>query len=79
MKAIGIPHVIYNIVDIKTRDITGVLDLKNENIHHVKGPVDLLIGINHAHMHTGEKRQAGHLVGRNSPLGWVVFGTSPGA
>ena len=25
-------------------------------------------------MHTGETRQAGHLVARKSPLGWVVFG-----
>ena len=37
-------------------------------------PVDLLIGINHARMHTGETRQAGNLVARKSPLGWVVFG-----
>ena len=25
-------------------------------------------------MHTGETRQAGNLVARKSPLGWVVFG-----
>ena len=77
-KAIGVPRINDNVVDIKTRDITGVLDLKNENIHRGKGPVDLLIGIDHAHMHTGEKRQAGHLVARNSPLRLVVFGTLPG-
>lgn len=78
VKAIGIPRIIDNVVDIRTRDITGVLDLKDKNIHRGKGAVDILIGIDPAHMHTGEKRQAGHLVARNSPLGWVVFGTSTG-
>ena len=29
-------------------------------------------------MHTGETRQAGHLVARHSPLGWVIFGATPG-
>jgi len=29
-------------------------------------------------MHTGETRQAGHLVARHSPLGWVIFGATQG-
>ena len=29
-------------------------------------------------MHIGETRQSGCLVARNSPLGWVVFGSAPG-
>ena len=29
-------------------------------------------------MHTGETKQVGDLVARNSPLGWVVFGAEPG-
>ena len=29
-------------------------------------------------MHTGETKQSGHLVARNSPLGWVVFGAASG-
>ena len=35
---------------------------------------DNTTGIDHARMHTGETRQAGHLVARKCPLGWVVFG-----
>ena len=29
-------------------------------------------------MHTGESKQAGQLVARHIPLGWVVFGGSSG-
>ena len=29
-------------------------------------------------MHTGETRQAGTLVARHSPLGWVIFRAAPG-
>ena len=39
--------------------------------------VDLLIGIDHVHMHAGETRQVDHLLARKSPLGWVVFGGKP--
>ena len=50
--------------------------LTKEKIYRGSGPVDLLIGIDHAQMHTGETRQSEHLVARNSPLGWVVFGAT---
>ena len=62
VKAIGIPRIIDHVVDIKTRDIIGVLDLKTKNIHRGKGPVDLLVGIDPPHMHTGEKRTSHHRV-----------------
>ena len=55
-----------------------MLRLENENVYRGKGPVDLLIGVDHARMHTGETRQAGHLEARHSPLGWVIFGATPG-
>ena len=55
------------------------LGIENEKIRHGKGPVDLLIGINHAQLHTGETRQCGQLVARKTPLGWVLFrGSSSG-
>jgi hypothetical protein len=48
-------------------------------IRRGKGHVDLLIGIDHAHMHTGhETKQADHLVARRSPLGWIIFGSTTG-
>ncbi|XP_068711858.1 uncharacterized protein [Montipora foliosa] len=74
VQAIGIPCISDDVVDIKTRDIAELLNLKKEDLYRGKGPVDLLIGIDHARMHTGETRQAKHLVARKSPLGWVVFG-----
>ena len=36
----------------------------------------MLIGIDHAHIHTGQKKQVGQLVARKMLLGWVVFGGS---
>ena len=75
LKEIGISD---DILEVKTKDITEVLSLNKEYIYCGKGPVDLLIGIDHARMHTGETRQAGYLVARHSPLGWVIFGAMPG-
>ena len=52
------------------------LDLLNRG----DGPVDLLIGVDHAKLHLGDgkMRQRGHLVARRTLLGWVVFGGKPG-
>ena len=74
IKAIGIPTISDDIVPIKTKEIGGHLGLTKEKLHRGRGPVDLLIGIDNAHMHTGETKQVEHLVTRNSPLRWVIFG-----
>ena len=77
VKAIGIPNISDDIVGIETKEIARQFGLKGK-IHRGKGPVDILIGIDHPRMHTGETKQVGDLVARNSPLGWVVFGAKPG-
>ena len=77
VKAIGIPCISDDIVDIKIKDIIEGLGLEKENIYRGKGPIYLLIGIDHARMHTGETRQARHVVARKYPLGWVIFGAAP--
>ena len=69
VKAIGIPRISDDVVEVKTKEITECLGLKKGNLYRGKGPVDLLICINHARIHTGETRQAGNLVARKSPLG----------
>ena len=78
IKAIGIPCICDEIASINTAEITEHLGLVNEKIRRGKGPVDLLIGIDYAHLHTGEMKQVGHIVARKSPLGWVLFGSTPG-
>ncbi|CAB4039112.1 uncharacterized protein LOC111319232 [Paramuricea clavata] len=78
IKAIGIPCISDTIASINTTDITKYLGLVNEKIRRGKGPVDLLIGIDYAHLHTGEMKQADHVVARKSPLGRVLFGSKPG-
>jgi hypothetical protein len=38
----------------------------------------MLIGIDHAYMHTGDSKKVGNVVARHSPLGWIIFGATPG-
>ena len=78
IKAIGIAHISDGVTEINTRSIAHSLGLKKEEICRGTGKIDLLIGIDQARMHTGETRQAGHLVARKSPLGWVIFGAKQG-
>ena len=68
VKAIGIPRISDDIAGISKEDAAKLSLLTKEKIYRGSGPVDLLIGIDHAQMHTGETRQSEHLVARNSPL-----------
>ena len=77
VKAVSIPTISDDITAIETKQIGKQLGLK-DRIHRGKGPVDILIGIDHPSMHTGETKQVGDLVARSSPLGWVIFGAKPG-
>ena len=76
--AVGMSCISDDVTDIKSENLSGRFGLKRSEIHRGKGAIDLLIGIDHAFMHVGETRQAGCLIARNSPLGWVVFGSPPG-
>ena len=75
--AVGIPCISSNISKIKVHEVVKLLGLGEKNIKRGDGPVDMLIGIDHPRLHTGETKQAANLVARHSPLGWVVFGAKP--
>ena len=75
--AVGISCISSNISKIKVHEVVKLLGLGEENIKRGDGPVDMLIGIDHPRLHTGETKQAANLVARHSPLGWVVFGAKP--
>ena len=77
VKAVGIPTISHDIAGIETKEIGKQLGLKDKT-YRGKGPVDILIGIDHPSMHTGETKLVGDLVTRRSPLGWVIFGAKPG-
>ena len=74
IQAIGIPSISEDITDVKVADVARQLGLKKGQLRRGNGHIDLLIGIDQAKLHTGETRQAGNVVARHSPLGWVVFG-----
>ena len=75
--AVGIPYISSDISDIKVNEVAKFLGLGEEEFRRSNGPVDILIGIDHPQLHTGETRQAAKLVARHSPLGWIVFGATP--
>ena len=76
IKAISIPSISEDVSAVQVKPMTRLLGLESEKIWRGQGTIDLLIGIDHAHMHTGQTKQSGHLVARNTPLGWVIFGSS---
>ena len=78
IKAIGVPHISEEVSAVQLKPIGKPFGLENERIRRGKGPLELLIGIDHAQMHTGQTRQTGQLVARKTPRGWVVFGGQSG-
>ena len=76
--AVGIPCISSDITEIKLSHVAGIFGLGEEEIRRRNGPVDLLVGIDHPKLHTGETREAANLIARQSPLGWVIFGATPG-
>ena len=76
--AIGIPSISDNVASVDVGKVSEKLGLEGRNLVRGNGPIDILIGINHAKMRTGETKEAENLVARRSPLGWVVFGATSG-
>ena len=76
IKAISIPSISEDVSAVQVKPMTRPLRLESEKIWRGQGAIDLLIGIDHARMHTGQTKQSGHLVARNTPLEWVIFGSA---
>ena len=76
--AIGIPSISDNVASVDVGKVSEKLGLEGRKLVRGNGPIDILIGINHAKMHTGETKEAENLVARRSPLGCVVFGATSG-
>lgn len=52
IKAVGNPRISDDVAAITRTDVTELARLTGEKIHWGTGPVDLLIGIDHARLHT---------------------------
>ena len=76
--AIGIPSISDSVASVNVGQIGEKLGLERTKIFRENGPIDVLIGINHAKMHAGETREVENLIARRSPLGWVIFGAANG-
>ena len=78
VKAIGIPSISNNTSTVNLDEMARVFGITKSKFWRNDGPVDVLIGIDNPLLHTGETRQRKSLIARHSPLGWVLFGTTPG-
>ena len=65
-----------DVLAVQVKPMTRLLGLESEKLWRGQGAIHLLIEIDHAHMHTGQTKQSGHLVPRKTLLGWVIFGSS---
>ena len=78
IQAVGIPSISNDITSVNIPSIARQLGLRKDQLRRRDVKTDLLIGIGQAKLHTGETRDAGNMVARHTPLGWVVFGAVPG-
>ena len=76
VNAIGIPCISDEVMEVEVEAIESYLGLAKNALSRGSGKLDVLIGIDHANMHTGKIKQVGNLVARHSPLGWLVFGAT---
>ena len=62
--AVGIPSISNDVSAIKLDDVAEAFGLRKEEIRRESGPVDVLLGIDHPKLLTGETRESGTLVAR---------------
>ncbi|CAB4032698.1 PREDICTED: uncharacterized protein LOC107337338, partial [Paramuricea clavata] len=68
VKAVGIPHISDDISNINIGEMAKGIGIPEVKIYRECGPIDMLIGIDHAYMHTGDTKKVGNVVARHSPL-----------
>jgi len=76
IQAVGMPSLSDENSFVESEELAKWFGLSKCDIRRGTGDTDLLVGIDHAKLHTGETREAGNLVARHSPLGWVIFGAT---
>ena len=75
ISAVGVPE-ISNVPRVSTVTRGKVETVLGLTLCRGFGPVDVLIGVDYPEMHGGETRKVDGYLLRNSPLGWVMFGSS---
>ena len=78
VKAVEIPHISDDISNINIGEMAKEIAIPEVKIYRECGPIDMLIGIDHAYMHTEDSKKVGSVVPRHSPLGWIIFGAVSG-
>lgn len=76
LKVIAIPKIGEDIKTVNPKQWSGVLENHAATLNRGSGPVDILIGIDHAKFHTGNTEVLEQFALRNSILGPVIFGST---
>ena len=76
LSAVSISCITNDIAEVEITGVAKIFHLDEKCFHRESGPIDILVGIDHPMMHTGETRCKGLMIARHSPLGWVVFGAA---
>lgn len=63
------PSIGDDITAVQTLKLADLLCVSNEKIHRGKVHTDMLIGIDHTHIHMGQTKQVGQVVARKTLLG----------
>ncbi|KAG1669348.1 Nuclear protein localization protein 4 [Nymphon striatum] len=74
IRAISLPSISDDVQHINVSDIAVTFSIEPSMLRRKGGKIDLLIGIDYPHLHTGITKRCGNLIARDSMLGWVVFG-----
>ncbi|XP_071948817.1 uncharacterized protein [Antedon mediterranea] len=73
IKAIGMSDISDNL-DVDVRKLEQLFEMKEGTLKRQAGPIDILIGVNYAHLHTGKILEGDGIVAQKCPLGWTVYG-----
>lgn len=74
LTVVGMPRITETFSNADVNYIASCFKLKPQELLFGHGEIDILVGIDHAYMHSGEVLNSGDMVARKSPLGWVVLG-----
>ncbi|XP_064635217.1 uncharacterized protein LOC135492598 [Lineus longissimus] len=76
IRVIAIPKIGEDIKSVDHQRLTEIFQINSAALNRGSGPIDVLLGIDHANFHGGTTEVSGQFVMRQSLLGPVIFGSS---
>ncbi|XP_014674676.1 PREDICTED: uncharacterized protein LOC106814832 [Priapulus caudatus] len=73
ISALEIGH-INDVREVDVKQMERLFKMKPGTLKRRGGPIDILIGVNYAHLLAGEESELNGIVAQRTPLGWTVYG-----